>query len=142
MNWGIKIVIALALFMALIVSFGVYMVRSNTDTLESGDYYEQGLQYDEVYHREQNLLRDKATPVLSTASDTLTIRFARAGNRGKLRMLRPSDQAQDTVFLIDISGERYRLPTHALSSGLWQVQLEWENEGVPYQFEQRLFLNE
>jgi len=47
-NWGGKIVLALALFMALIISFGVYMVSQDTDTLVAEDYYERGLNYDRL----------------------------------------------------------------------------------------------
>ncbi|WP_262246589.1 FixH family protein [Parapedobacter soli] len=48
MNWGVKIVIALASFMVLIVSFGVYMVNMDTDSLVAEDYYERGLNYDQL----------------------------------------------------------------------------------------------
>ncbi|MGV3760989.1 FixH family protein [Parapedobacter sp.] len=48
MNWGVKIVIALALFMALIISFGIYMVSTDTDSLVHEDYYERGLNYDRL----------------------------------------------------------------------------------------------
>ncbi|WP_188747837.1 FixH family protein [Parapedobacter defluvii] len=48
MNWGTKIVITLALFIALIVSFGVYMVSKDTDSLVAEDYYERGLNYDRL----------------------------------------------------------------------------------------------
>ena len=141
MNWGIKIIIALALFMTLIVSFGIYMVRSNTDTLETSDYYEQGLEYDSVYRRRQNLLRDAVKPVLSVAADTLTIQFAKAGNRGQLHLLRPSDQAQDRTLPLDVSGRYFRLPLATFASGLWQLQLEWESNGVWYQYEEQLLLD-
>ncbi|MEC3881318.1 FixH family protein [Parapedobacter sp. 10938] len=50
MSWGIKIVIALASFMVLIVSFGIYMVSTDTDTLVAEDYYERGLNYDRLHH--------------------------------------------------------------------------------------------
>lgn len=48
MNWGVKIVIALVSFMALIMSFGVYMVSKDTDSLVAEDYYERGLNYDQL----------------------------------------------------------------------------------------------
>lgn len=48
MNWGTKIALALALFMALIVSFGIYMVSKDTDSLVAEDYYERGLNYDRL----------------------------------------------------------------------------------------------
>lgn len=48
MNWGTKIVIALALFMVLIISFGIYMVTHADDPLVAEDYYERGLNYDQL----------------------------------------------------------------------------------------------
>ncbi|GGG87722.1 hypothetical protein GCM10007415_22000 [Parapedobacter pyrenivorans] len=48
MNWGTRIALALALFMALIVSFGIYMVSKDTDSLVAEDYYERGLNYDHL----------------------------------------------------------------------------------------------
>jgi len=52
MNWGTKIILALALFMTLIVSFGVYMVSHDTDSLVAEDYYERGLNYDRLQQEE------------------------------------------------------------------------------------------
>lgn len=57
MNWGIKIILALALFMVLIVSFGIYMVNHDTDSLVAEDYYERGLNYDRL-QREESLRQD------------------------------------------------------------------------------------
>lgn len=34
--------------MALIVSFGIYMVSKDTDSLVAEDYYERGLNYDHL----------------------------------------------------------------------------------------------
>lgn len=48
MNWGVKLVIALAAFIVLIVSFGIYMVSTDTDSLVHEDYYERGLHYDRL----------------------------------------------------------------------------------------------
>lgn len=48
MNWGTKIAVALALFMVLIGSFGIYMVSQDTDSLVAEDYYERGLNYDRL----------------------------------------------------------------------------------------------
>ena len=50
MNWGTKLALALALFIALIVSFGVYMVSNDADSLVAEDYYERGLNYDRLQH--------------------------------------------------------------------------------------------
>jgi len=63
MNWGTKIALALALFMALIVSFGVYMVSRDTDSLVAEDYYERGLNYDRL----------RANDSARTSADTLAV---------------------------------------------------------------------
>lgn len=66
MNWGTKIAVALALFMALIVSFGIYMVSQDTDSLVAEDYYERGLNYDrlrEIESTEQSLDTLPVSPV-------------------------------------------------------------------------------
>jgi len=48
MDWGKALFLALALFMALIVSFGIYMVSNDSDGLVHEDYYERGLNYDHL----------------------------------------------------------------------------------------------
>lgn len=141
MNWGLKIVMALALFMVLIVSFGVYMVSQNTDTLEEYDYYEKGLDFDAVYERRQNLNVHHATPEVTIAADTLKIRFKHDSNAGELLLRRPSDHTQDTKIPLVVKGREYRLPLVTFSRGAWDLRLEWEAAGVPYGYEKRLFLD-
>lgn len=63
MNWGTKIIVALALFIALIVSFGIYMVSSDTDSLVAEDYYERGLNYDRL----------RAADAVQQPTDTATV---------------------------------------------------------------------
>ena len=69
MNWGTKIVVALALFIALIVSFGIYMVSSDTDSLVAEDYYERGLNYDRL----------RAADSVQRAADTTGMQLAPQG---------------------------------------------------------------
>ena len=64
MNWGTKIIVVLALFIALIVSFGIYMVSSDTDSLVAEDYYECGLNYDRL----------RAADTVQQTTDTATVR--------------------------------------------------------------------
>lgn len=48
MNWGTKLIIGMALFMAFIIGLAVFMLNSNADPLVDKDYYEKGLKYDEL----------------------------------------------------------------------------------------------
>ena len=133
--------IALAFFMALILSFGIYMVSQNTDTLEEHDYYEQGLDFDSVYERKQNLQKYQAKPEIIVNTDTMLVRFVHEANHGKLLLRRPSDGAQDTKIPFSFEGKEYRLPITAFSRGAWEVRIAWEADGVPYLYEQRIFLD-
>lgn len=141
MNWGVKISLALAIFMVAVASAGIYMVSKDTDTLEEYDYYEQGLQYDAVMEQKQNLQQHGAMPNLTVTADTLMIAFVQPGNAGQLSLRRPSDRAEDTAVPFALSGTVYQLSVAALSRGLWEVKLEWESSGTRYLHEQRIFLN-
>lgn len=141
MNWGTKIALALGVCMTAVVLTVLYMVSQNTDTLEDGDYYERGLSYDDIYTMKLNLQRDNAKPILQVVSDTLLIQFMSKSNDGELLLRRRADRDQDVRLPVATgTGKTFSLPTQSFSRGAWQLVLEWESGGVPYYFEEDLFL--
>ncbi|RZM29342.1 MAG: hypothetical protein EOO88_05320 [Pedobacter sp.] len=58
MNWGTKIIIGMAVFMAFILVLGIFMIRSNPDPLVDEDYYEKGLNYDQELKRMEEIKKD------------------------------------------------------------------------------------
>lgn len=58
MNWGTKIVIGMASFMAFIIVLATLMIRSNPDPLVDEDYYEKGLNYDQEIKRMEKVKQD------------------------------------------------------------------------------------
>lgn len=124
-----------------IVAAGVYMVSKNTDSLVEKDYYEQGINYDQVYLRRQNLLTQRAQPEVSVTGDTLHIRFRHRGNAGELLLLRASDQAQDIKIPFSVSGDLFQTSLEKLSAGSWDLQLIWQSGEHAFQYERKLVLD-
>lgn len=140
MNWGLKIIFGMGLAMLLIVATVVYMVGKDTDMLEENDYYERGLNYDEVYTSKQNLLQDNAEPTITVQADTLQILFTKNGNKGIVHFKRPSDGHLDVDSSFETSANLLKLPTSTFKRGNWRIEIVWESAGTSYIFEKALFL--
>lgn len=141
MNWGTKIFLALAVFIIGIAAAGVYMVSKNSDSLVENDYYERGINFDEVYQRRQNLQTHQARPSVSIVGDTLSIRFAHQGNAGDLLLRRASDQSQDVKIPFSVVGDLFQAPVHDLRAGAWDLQLIWQSGELAFQYEQKIYLD-
>lgn len=141
MNWGTKIFITLAVFMIGMVAAGVYMVSKDSDSLVDKDYYEQGINFDEVYIRRQNLQTQHAQPAIKINGDTLQIRFKHSGNAGELLLMRASDESQDIKIPFSVSGDFYWTDIQALNAGSWDLQLIWQSGEHAFQYERKIFLD-
>lgn len=142
MNWGVKIFLTLAVFMIGMVSVGIYMVNKNTDTLEEIDYYEKGINFDETYVRRQNLKDHGAEPTVAIKDGSvLEVNFKHQGNTGEWMMKRASDNNLDQNKHFSIEDGLLRIPIEDLAGGAWQLQLEWEADGVSFQYEKNIYLS-
>lgn len=127
--------------MIAIVAAGVYMVSKNTDSLVESDYYEQGINFDEVYLRRQNLLTHKAQPEVRISGDSLQIRFKHQGNEGQLYLFRPSEKALDTRIPFSVDGDYFWTDIGALKTGSWELQLIWQSGEHDFQYDRMLYLD-
>lgn len=141
MNWGTKIFVVLALFVIGMAAVGLYMVGQDQDSLVESDYYERGINFDEVYQRRENLDQFQAKPTILLQNDTLQIRFVHRGNQGQLKLKRSSDSSLDQNLDLSISGDVFLLPVSELERGSWNLHLEWEAQGHPFLHEQMIYLN-
>jgi hypothetical protein len=140
MNWGMKIVVVLAMFMIGIVGAGIYMVRQNSDTLEEGDYYEKGIEYDVQYRQKQNLVDQEAMPTFALNKDSLIISFKKSGNQGVLLLQRPSDRSLDRQELWRTNSDRYAYPLQDITAGLWKIRLQWKQQNMEFYHEQTIHI--
>lgn len=141
MNWGKKLVIGMLLFMSFIIVLAVKIMQSDPDALVENDYYEQGLNYDEVYARKAQVFKDSAVPEISIVETELVISF-RSVARGKVKFMRLSNQTMDRSlgFSTDRQHRAY-IPLTKLAGGQWKLIADWKNaEGTSYLYEKEVII--
>ncbi|AIM36200.1 FixH family protein [Sphingobacterium sp. SG20118] len=132
MNWGNKIFISLGVFMLGIILTGIYMVSRDSDSLEDMDYYEQGLNYNQIYDKKINAIDQHAKPSLKVDRDTLYIKFVKPENKGKLLFKRPSDRSKDLELPFETRANVYQLPLSSFKKGAWKLEIIWSNGGMEF----------
>lgn len=141
MNWGIKIIIGMAMAMAAVVATGIYMVNQNSDTLEEADYYEKGLSYDLAYNKKQNVVLNNAPITVSIKQDSLSITFADNMNSGIIYFKRPSDSDLDRIVRFTTAKSFYKISLKGFKKGLWHMAVDWKNDDTPYLQERSIYIN-
>ena len=130
MNWGQKLVLAMALFMTFIVALGVMMfMNEGNDELIEQDYYQQGLNYDSTYRDQQNARIDSVIPILQIDQNGLLISFKESAQY-KLTCKRLSDAAMDKLY--EGEAASIGIGNNELSSGPWLIELHYQITGKPY----------
>ena len=137
-NWGTGIVIAFALFMTFILSY-VFKVQSNDKydhELVVEDYYkkEATVQGDIEKQENANALTNKVT--IEKTADGVKIQFPADFDYskiiGKVSLYRPSSQKLDFEIPISLSSPHLLIPKSNLASGLWDISIDWEYDGVKF----------
>ncbi|MCT1532017.1 FixH family protein [Sphingobacterium daejeonense] len=140
MNWGYKIVFGLGAFMLFIIGAGIYMVTHDSDTLVESDYYEKGLNYDETFHKKENLLNDHAKPRIQVLKDTLLIQFSSSVNKGNLNFKRLDDKNQDQQLPFYTNSNQFKLPISSFKKGNWNLEIDWVNSSKSYISDHAVFI--
>lgn len=140
MNWGTKLVIGMALFMAFIITLAVLMIRSDSDDLVDTNYYEKGIEYNKDYDRKNQLIKDKAEPEI-IVEDNLTIIF-KSPAVGSIRFIHSSDKTKDNTMNINSgTGTQVEFPLESFRKGHWKVSLEWKSNGKSYMYDKNIVIN-
>jgi len=137
-NWGTGIVIAFAVFMLFILSF-VFKVQSNDkydNELVVEDYYkkEVTVQSDIEKQLNANALQEKV--VIQNTANGIKILFPTSFDykkiNGKVSFYRPSSQKLDFEIKLSLSSSYLLIPKSTLATGLWDISINWNYEGIEY----------
>ncbi len=140
MNWGTKLIIAMALFMAFIAALSIKMIFSDKDDLVEKDYYEKGLNYDHDYLRKENTERDHAVPLIETGLEAIKITFAQPAV-GTVKFAHASDRRFDKIFTVNsVAGTEVSVPLKNVGHGYWHLTLEWKSGEKMYMFEKAIVI--
>lgn len=121
-------------FMLFIIAMVIYMfsVHGN-DPLVAEDYYEKGINYNEEYDAQQNVLKDNATPKITIGKSQLSIQLL-ASAKYELKIMRPSNKKDDITHKGITAGDDnlILIDTQKMPQGLWFMELKWVSGGKSY----------
>ena len=137
-NWGTGIVIAFALFMIFILSY-VFKVQSNDKydhELVVEDYYKKEATVQEDIDRQHNANALTNKVIIEKTTEGIKINFPTDFDyskiNGKVSLYRPSSQKLDFEIPISLSSPHLLIPKSNLASGLWDISIDWEYDGVKF----------
>lgn len=143
-NWGTGIVLAFIAFIAFIMYFVVLSFRdpaSNHD-LVTEDYYQKELKYQEDLDAAKNLEEAGGGMRIEVLEEGIIIRFPEYMEPGEIdgtvSLYRPSNKRLDFKTPIQLSERQLLIPRSSLLDGRWDLRVDWEYQGKPYLFQQKL----
>ena len=143
-NWGTGIVLAFIAFIAFIMYFVVLSFRdpaSNHD-LVTEDYYQKELEYQEDLDAAKNLEEAGGGMRIQVLEEGIIIRFPEYMEPGEIdgtvSLYRPSNKRLDFKTPIQLSERQLLIPRSSLLDGRWDLRVDWEYQGKPYLFQQKL----
>ncbi|MGB4845196.1 MAG: FixH family protein [Ferruginibacter sp.] len=143
MNWGAKIVVVYVVFIAGIL-FMVFKSSSEKSDLVTTDYYAKELKYQEKID-EMNRVSALSTEVDVVIKDNeLIVLFPKdfSGKKltGEAVLYCPSDEKKDLKNNFSLQDEPLRISIPEKNRGLHELHLSWQDGGVTYYFEKKIFI--
>ncbi len=142
LNWGWSILLVYLTFMLV---FLFYFWRSfkelESNELVTEDYYQKELEYGDVLAKKQNADTMRVAVQIIETNDGLKIVYPSYVKdiKGKIILYKPDNSKLDKE--IDIQLNENNTQTIGKSeyiSGRWDIILDWQSEGVPYFYKQKI----
>jgi hypothetical protein len=143
MNWGHKILIVYAVFVAGIL-FLVFKSSSQKMDLVTTDYYAKELKYQQKID-ETNRVNALSAPVLYEIKNSeMVIHFPKdfSGKKlsGEAVLYCPSDENKDVKYPFSIQDAPVIIPLPPVHKGLYELHLTWQTGGYNYYFEKKIVI--
>lgn len=146
-NWGTGIVIAFGLFMTFILYF-VFEVQSNSkydNDLVVEEYYKHDTRFQEEMARIQNAHDLQQRPSIKYIGNGVQIvfpaKFEQSKVTGNVLLYRPSNKKFDFNTQITLQNSSLLIPQNKLVKGRWDVNMEWQYDGVKYLSKEVIYVN-
>lgn len=128
MNWGKGIAITMIAFIGFIVTLVVIMIRQDVE-LETEDYYQREIAYQEEITSLQNANNYGVKPELSFNDEHLVVQLANGNFEDvKLVLIRPNDSDADKSFEIRDT-KTFIVSKSDLVKGNYSVELHYTVDG-------------
>ncbi len=143
-NWGHGLATAIAMFV-IFISFFVYKTLADPNynhALVSEEYYKEELHYQNEIDRLENANKLKQDIVINHTSKGLEFVFPSGFDyqkiSGLLKLQRISNAELDFEKEIKLDSLTYLIPDNSLVGGYYNLKLNWEYDGIPYQLKQKI----
>ena len=144
MNWGYKILLVFAVFVAGIL-FLVYKSSNQKMDLVTTDYYEKELKYQQKIDAMDKVSQLSDTVRYALKAGQLDIVFPKdfSGKTitGDLLLYCPSDEDRDVKQAFSVLDNLVSVPVQSLKRMEYQIQLSWQVDGNTYYLEKKLLIN-
>lgn len=145
LNWGTGIAIFITLFIVHIL-FLVYKTTEVSTDLQASDYYQQELDYQDRIEAINNSksLGSELKVVQSEQGIVVDypVEFEAAALQGEVHFFKPDNADLDRKYAIAPTQGKQLIDRDELTSGWYLVKVKGEQDGVPYFFEETVFVNE
>lgn len=135
-NWGTKLFIAGALFMVMLIAFGLLMMRESISLVER-DYYPKAQEFQKQIEMRDNGLLFASEVNIIWADNQLQLElpplFNKAGLSGNLLMYNRSDDTKDASYEFSYTGDSIYMFSAASLRGRYIARITW-TDGVKEYF--------
>jgi len=143
MNWGHKIIIVYAVFVAGMLFLAFKSSKQNVD-LVTEDYYAKELQYQQKIDELKRTALLSAPVNFEVVNHALTIRFPKDFDtkkiKGDVALYCPSDEKKDINRQFIVTDSTVNIPIPASYHGLYYVKINWMADSINYYFEQKIII--
>lgn len=143
MNWGHKIIVVYAVFVAGMLFLAFKSSRQNTD-LVSEDYYAKELVYQQKIDEVKRTTALSAPVQITLVNKEVSIQFpkdfATKKITGEVSLYCPSDEKKDRTQPFTVTDAAVNMVLPGNYHGLHYVKLSWTAEGITYYYEQKIFI--
>ena len=144
MNWGYKILIVYAVFVAGIL-FLVVKSSSQKMDLVTTDYYAKELKYQEKIDETTRVNALSAPVTYEIKNNELVILFPKdfAGKKltGEATLYCPSDENKDVKQNFNIQDAPLIVSIPSIKTNEYELHLSWEADGLKYYFERKISIS-
>lgn len=142
MNWGFRIILLYASFVALILTL-VFKANGEKIELVTQDYYAQELIHTQKMNAVERGLTVKDQVKIQVEKDVISISFPESfkEKNGAIDFYRPSDSSLDKHFDLTIdSNNLQQISTSAWKMGYYAIKIQWESDGQAHLIEDTIFI--
>jgi hypothetical protein len=142
-NWGTKLFIGAALFMIMLIAFGVLMMQESISLVER-DYYPKGQEFQKQIERRDNGLIYASETKIEWVNGQLQLslppEFNIDGLSGTLHMYNRTDDTKDAVYQFSYKSDSLYLFAATNLHGRYLAKINWAVDGKEYYVEKSIIL--